>query len=37
MLRGVAPSDLTWLLLGSIAIVTFVIVTSISQWQFRRA
>jgi ABC-2 type transport system permease protein len=37
MLRGTAPSDLTWLLLGSIALVTFVMVTSISQWQFRRA
>jgi ABC-2 type transport system permease protein len=37
MLRGAMPSDLTWLLLGSIALVTFVMVTSISQWQFRRA
>jgi ABC-2 type transport system permease protein len=36
MLRGAAPSELTWVLLSSIAIVTFVIVTSISQWQFRR-
>jgi ABC-2 type transport system permease protein len=36
MLRGTAPSDQTWVLLGSIALVTFIIVTSISQWQFRR-
>ena len=36
MLRGIAPSDLTWLLLAAIALVTFLIVTSISQWQFRR-
>jgi ABC-2 type transport system permease protein len=37
MLRGAAPSDLTWLLLAIIASVTFIAVTSISQWQFRRA
>ena len=36
MLRGTAPSELTWALLGAIAVVTFVIVASISQWQFRR-
>jgi ABC-2 type transport system permease protein len=36
MLRGAAPSELTWVLLGSIALVTFIVVTSISQWQFRR-
>ncbi len=37
MLRGAIPSDFTWLLLAVIAGVTFVIVTAISQWQFRRA
>jgi ABC-2 type transport system permease protein len=36
MLRGIGPSFLTWLMLGSIAAVTFVAVTSISRWQFRR-
>jgi ABC-2 type transport system permease protein len=37
MLRGSAPSDFTWLLLAIIAGVTFLAVTVISQWQFRRA
>jgi ABC-2 type transport system permease protein len=37
MLRGVMPSDLNWFMLGMIALVTFVVVTVISQWQFRRA
>jgi ABC-2 type transport system permease protein len=36
MLRGAMPSDLTWLLLGVITLVTFVAVTLISRWQFRR-
>jgi len=36
MLRGIGPSFLTWLMLGSIAAVTFVAVTAISRWQFRR-
>jgi len=36
MLRGIGPSFLTWLMLGSIAAVTFVAVTTISRWQFRR-
>jgi ABC-2 type transport system permease protein len=36
MLRGAAPSDLSWLLLIAISIVTFGAVTAISQWQFRR-
>jgi ABC-2 type transport system permease protein len=36
MLRGTSPSDLTWLLLALIAGVTFVAVSLISQWQFRR-
>ncbi len=36
MLRGIGPSFLTWFMLGSIAAVTFVAVTAISRWQFRR-
>jgi hypothetical protein len=36
-LRGSAPSDFTWLLLAIIAGATFLAVTAISQWQFRRA
>lgn len=37
MLRGVGPSEVTWLLLAIIAATTFVAVTAIFQWQFRRA
>jgi ABC-2 type transport system permease protein len=37
MLRGFVPSDFTWIMLGSIAGVTFVAVALISQWQFRRS
>ena len=36
MLKGVAPGDFTWFMLGVIAAVTFVAVTIISHWQFRR-
>jgi len=36
MLRGLAPDDFTWLTLGTIALVTFVVVTIFTQWQFRR-
>jgi ABC-2 type transport system permease protein len=37
MLRGVGPSETTWLLLAIIAGTTFVAVTALFQWQFRRA
>jgi ABC-2 type transport system permease protein len=37
MLRGAGPSEVTWLLLSIIAGTTFVAVTAIFQWQFRRA
>jgi ABC-2 type transport system permease protein len=37
MLRGIMPGDFTWIMLGSIAAVTFVFVALISQWQFRRS
>jgi ABC-2 type transport system permease protein len=36
MLRGIGPGALTWLLLAIIAGVSFIAVTTISQWQFRR-
>jgi ABC-2 type transport system permease protein len=36
MLRGTSPSDFTWLALGLIALVTFVIVAIMMQWRFRR-
>jgi len=36
MLKGIAPGDFTWLLLGIIAGVTFVAVAMITRWQFRR-
>lgn len=36
MLRGIVPSDFTWIALGSIAAITFVVVALVTQWQFRR-
>jgi len=36
MLRGRAPSDFTWLMLGSIAALTFVGASLLAQWRFRR-
>lgn len=36
MLRGSAPSDVTWLMLGFIAALTFVGSSLLAQWRFRR-
>lgn len=37
MLRGVIPDAEVWIDLGIIAIITFVLVTFLTQRQFRRA
>jgi ABC-2 type transport system permease protein len=36
MLRGTAPSDFSWLLLGVIAGATFIATALLAQWRFRR-
>jgi ABC-2 type transport system permease protein len=36
MLRGTAPADFNWLMLGSIAMVMFVVVALLAQWRLRR-
>jgi ABC-2 type transport system permease protein len=36
MLRGRAPGDTTWLLLGIIAALTFAVTSALAQWRFRR-
>jgi len=36
MLRGQSPSEVTWLMLGGIAALTFVASSLLAQWRFRR-
>jgi hypothetical protein len=36
MLRGRAPNEFTWLVLGGIAALTFVAASLLAQWRFRR-
>jgi ABC-2 type transport system permease protein len=36
MLRGRTPSEFTWLVLGGIAVLTFVCSSLLAQWRFRR-
>jgi ABC-2 type transport system permease protein len=36
MLRGRAPSDTTWILLGIIAALAFALTATLAQWRFRR-
>jgi ABC-2 type transport system permease protein len=36
MLRGIAPSSFTWLLMAAIAGVGFLVAAAVAQWRFRR-